>query len=82
MEAIYEEANSQGTAHRPTGTQGKGKGRSKGKGKRRRLHGRGILAVLASLTGPHYEDIFLGADTSGKCKERRGNPKDTNGKTM
>eukprot|EP00959_Pyramimonas_sp_CCMP1952_P093575 1958265-Pyramimonas_sp.AAC.1 len=35
---------------------GKGKGRSKGKGKRRRLHGRGILAFLASLTGPQYEE--------------------------
>eukprot|EP00959_Pyramimonas_sp_CCMP1952_P363122 7603815-Pyramimonas_sp.AAC.1 len=37
---------------------GKCKGRGKGKGKRRRLHGRGILAFLASLTGPQYEDIF------------------------
>eukprot|EP00959_Pyramimonas_sp_CCMP1952_P101864 2130707-Pyramimonas_sp.AAC.1 len=39
----------------------KGEGRSKGKGKRRRLHGRGVLAFLASLTGPQHEDMFLGA---------------------
>eukprot|EP00959_Pyramimonas_sp_CCMP1952_P078723 1645762-Pyramimonas_sp.AAC.1 len=32
--------------------EGKGEGRSRGKGKRRRLHGRGILAFLASLTRP------------------------------
>eukprot|EP00959_Pyramimonas_sp_CCMP1952_P377695 7911451-Pyramimonas_sp.AAC.1 len=60
---------------------GKGKGRSKGKGKRRRLHGRSILAFLASLTGPQYEEMFFGAGsrhTSGKGKGRRGNPKDAN----
>eukprot|EP00959_Pyramimonas_sp_CCMP1952_P001047 20850-Pyramimonas_sp.AAC.1 len=54
---------------------GKGKGRGKGKGKRRRLHGRGTLAFLASLTGPQCEDIFLGAGknrrrTSGKGQGR------------
>eukprot|EP00959_Pyramimonas_sp_CCMP1952_P076771 1604345-Pyramimonas_sp.AAC.1 len=37
---------------------GRGKGRSKGKGKRRRLHGRGIPAFLASLTGPQHEDML------------------------
>eukprot|EP00959_Pyramimonas_sp_CCMP1952_P323852 6777681-Pyramimonas_sp.AAC.1 len=62
---------------------GEGTGRSKGKGKRRRLHGRGILTPLASLTGPQYEEMFLGAGrnrrhTSGKGKGRRGNPKDAN----
>eukprot|EP00959_Pyramimonas_sp_CCMP1952_P273860 5724300-Pyramimonas_sp.AAC.1 len=40
---------------------GKSKGPGEGKGKRRRLHGRGVLAFLASLTGPQYEDMFLGA---------------------
>eukprot|EP00959_Pyramimonas_sp_CCMP1952_P393550 8246167-Pyramimonas_sp.AAC.1 len=45
---------------------GKGKGRSKGKGKRRRLHGRGILAFLASLTGPQHEETFsVPAETVG-----------------
>eukprot|EP00959_Pyramimonas_sp_CCMP1952_P019434 410591-Pyramimonas_sp.AAC.1 len=50
---------------------GKGKGRSKGRGECRRLHGRGILAFLASLTGPQYGEMLLGAGrncmhTSGK----------------
>eukprot|EP00959_Pyramimonas_sp_CCMP1952_P346982 7267303-Pyramimonas_sp.AAC.1 len=66
---------------------GKGEGRSKGKGERRRLHGRGVLAFLASLTGPQHEEMFLGAGrnrwhASGKGKGRRGNPKDANDKTM
>eukprot|EP00959_Pyramimonas_sp_CCMP1952_P070849 1479676-Pyramimonas_sp.AAC.1 len=65
----------------------KGKGRGKGKGERRRLHGRGMVAVLASLTGPQCGESFLGASsnrrrTSGKGKGRRGDPKDDNGKTM
>eukprot|EP00959_Pyramimonas_sp_CCMP1952_P161536 3377907-Pyramimonas_sp.AAC.1 len=46
-----------------------------------------MLIFLASLTGPPYEEIFLGAGrnrrhTSGKGKGRRRNPKDANGKTM
>eukprot|EP00959_Pyramimonas_sp_CCMP1952_P101084 2114556-Pyramimonas_sp.AAC.1 len=54
---------------------------------RRRMHGRGTLAFLASLTGPQHEEMFLGTGrnrrhTSGKGKGRRGNPKDANGKTM
>eukprot|EP00959_Pyramimonas_sp_CCMP1952_P302271 6324569-Pyramimonas_sp.AAC.1 len=62
---------------------GRGKGRSKGKGKRWRLHGRGILAFLASLTGLQYEELFLGAgrnrrNTPGKGTGRRGGPKDAN----
>eukprot|EP00959_Pyramimonas_sp_CCMP1952_P093714 1960985-Pyramimonas_sp.AAC.1 len=66
---------------------GKGKGRSKGKGRRRRLHGRCILAFLASLIGPQYEEVLLGTgrsrrQASGKGKERRGNPKDANSKAM
>eukprot|EP00959_Pyramimonas_sp_CCMP1952_P018516 391117-Pyramimonas_sp.AAC.1 len=66
---------------------GEDKGRGKGRGKRRRLHGRGRLAVLASLTGPQYEDIFLGAGrnrrrTSGKGNGRRGYPKDVNGEIL
>eukprot|EP00959_Pyramimonas_sp_CCMP1952_P439278 9195769-Pyramimonas_sp.AAC.1 len=65
---------------------GKGKGRSKGTCERRRLHGRGTLAFLASLTRPQYEDVFLGTGrnrrhTSGKGRGRRGNPKDASGKT-
>eukprot|EP00959_Pyramimonas_sp_CCMP1952_P459007 9477554-Pyramimonas_sp.AAC.1 len=66
---------------------GKGKGRSKGKGERRRLHGRGTLAFLASLTGLQREEMLLGTGrnrrhASGKGKGRRGNPKDANGKSM
>eukprot|EP00959_Pyramimonas_sp_CCMP1952_P310652 6501079-Pyramimonas_sp.AAC.1 len=66
---------------------GRGKGRSRGKGKRRRLHGRGILAFLASLSGSQHEEMFLGAGrhrrhTSGKGKGQRGNPTDANGKTV
>eukprot|EP00959_Pyramimonas_sp_CCMP1952_P239035 4995599-Pyramimonas_sp.AAC.1 len=57
-----------------------------GKGRRRRLHGRGMLAFLASLPGPQCEDMFPGAGggrgrTSGKGQGRRGNPKGANGKT-
>eukprot|EP00959_Pyramimonas_sp_CCMP1952_P021451 452339-Pyramimonas_sp.AAC.1 len=67
--------------------EGTGKGRSNGKGQRRRLHGRGILAFLASLTGPQHEEMCLGTSrnrrhTSGKGKGRRGNPKDANGVPM
>ena len=36
------------------------KGKGKGKGKRRRLHGRGVLAFLASLPDPEYEEILFG----------------------
>eukprot|EP00959_Pyramimonas_sp_CCMP1952_P104817 2190886-Pyramimonas_sp.AAC.1 len=59
--------------------EGKGNGRSKGKGGRRRLHGRGILAFLASLTGPQHEEMFLGAGrnrshTSGKRQRAPGKP--------
>eukprot|EP00959_Pyramimonas_sp_CCMP1952_P363919 7620482-Pyramimonas_sp.AAC.1 len=59
----------------------KGKGRSKGKAKRWRLHGRCIIAFLASLTGPQHEEMFLGTGrnrrhASGKGNGRRGNPKD------
>eukprot|EP00959_Pyramimonas_sp_CCMP1952_P177340 3706881-Pyramimonas_sp.AAC.1 len=65
--------------------QGKGKGRSKGRGKRRGLHGTGALAFLASLTGPQYEEVFVGTGrnrrhTSGKGKGRRGHSNDANGK--
>eukprot|EP00959_Pyramimonas_sp_CCMP1952_P321826 6734307-Pyramimonas_sp.AAC.1 len=38
---------------------GKGKGRGKGEGKRRRLHGRGMLAFSAFLSGPQCEEMFL-----------------------
>eukprot|EP00959_Pyramimonas_sp_CCMP1952_P167042 3490914-Pyramimonas_sp.AAC.1 len=46
-----------------------------------------MFAFLASFTGLHYEERFLGAGrdrrrTSGKGKGRRGNPMDANGKTM
>eukprot|EP00959_Pyramimonas_sp_CCMP1952_P260044 5436811-Pyramimonas_sp.AAC.1 len=41
--------------------EGEGKGRGEGKGKWQRLHGRGTLAFLASITGPQYEEVFLGA---------------------
>ena len=65
------------------------KGKGKGKGKRRRLHGRGVLAFLASLPDPEYEEILFGKgkakgrnNTSGKGKGRKGNPKDHNGQTM
>eukprot|EP00959_Pyramimonas_sp_CCMP1952_P317988 6654371-Pyramimonas_sp.AAC.1 len=45
---------------------GRGNGRSIGKGERRRLHGRGIPAALASLTGPQYEEMCQTlAETAG-----------------
>ena len=65
------------------------KGKGKGKGKRRRLHGRGVLAFLASLPDADYEEILFGKgkgkgrrNSSGKGKGRKGNPKDRDGKTM
>ena len=67
------------------------KGKGKGKGKRRRLHGRGVLAFLASLPDTEYEEVLFGKgkgkgkgrrNTSGKGKGRKGNPKDRDGKTM
>eukprot|EP00959_Pyramimonas_sp_CCMP1952_P099814 2087043-Pyramimonas_sp.AAC.1 len=51
---------------------GKGKGRSKGKGNRRRLHGRGILAFLASLTGPQHEEMYLGTGRNRGHASGRG----------
>ena len=68
------------------------KGKSRGKGKRRRLHGRGVLAYLTSLTYIEFEEVLFGGrgkgrgkgrrTTTGKGKGRRQNPRGPDGNIM
>ena len=68
------------------------RGTSRGKGKRRRLHGRGVISYLTSLTDIEFEEVLFGGrgkgrgkgilNTTGKGKGRKQNPMGPDGNTM